>query len=360
MMVVLAGCMTQPQELGTQQSPPRQGSSADVVVRVQDIEVRPVAGAIVVLDNESTTTRIDGIAVFEDVPPGPHSLTASAPGFETLTQTFVSGDEIIELRLTLEPFRDSYELNYYYAEIACGAEAPCKGGSANFEGVATAPLGGFRNGTLRVEWKGGGTMSFAFEIRHDGAPLPFPDHRFALLFAGKSPLRVDVARAALSDPMRLGGVQYHLRILEAPADLEATHVLTGFAVRSEPGPQPRFPVLNETASAKLDFGEGGERTWGFTPEGSMGIIRIEATIHHECPIGTKAEPKILFTDPEGTRVEREVWPGEPDYLCGLAVAVPPFATTRNQNPLFLWDAAAWTAEVTGECTCSLELRLLEA
>ncbi|HEX9816140.1 MAG TPA: carboxypeptidase-like regulatory domain-containing protein, partial [Candidatus Thermoplasmatota archaeon] len=249
MMVVLAGCTTQPHELGNQQHPPPQQSLADVVVRVQDIEVRPVAGVILVLDNQSTTTRIDGVAVFEDVPSGPHTLTASAPGFENLTRTFVSGNAIFELRLTLEPFRDPYELNYYYAEIACGGEVTCAGESAPLGGLATAPLGGFRNGTLRVEWKGGGTMSFAFEVRHGGAPLPFPDHRFALPFAGESPLRLDVPGTALSDPMRLGGVQYRLGIVDAPAGLEATHVLAGFAVRSEPGPQPRFPELNETASA---------------------------------------------------------------------------------------------------------------
>ncbi len=359
MMLVLAGCMTQPHELRNQQSTPPQQSSADVVVRVQDIEVRPVAGVILVLDNQSTTSRIDGVAVFEDVPAGPHSLTASAPGFENLIQTFVSGNKIFELRLTLQPFKDPYELNYYYAEIACGGEDPCAGKRGNLNNVATSPLGGFRNGTLRVEWKGGGTMSFAFEVTHGGAPLPFPDQRFGLPFAGESPLRLDVPGAALSDPMRLGGVQYRLGIVDAPAGIEATHVLAGFAVRSEPGPQPRFPELNETASATLDFGEGGERTWGFTPQGSTGIIRIEATLHHDCPIGTKVDPKIIYQDPAGTLVERQLWPGEPDYQCGLAVSVPPFATTRDQSPLFLWDAASWTAEVTGECTCSLELRLLE-
>lgn len=358
-MVLLAGCMTQPGELENPQSPTPKPSSADVVLRVQDVEFRPVAGATLALDNESTTSRIDGVAVFEDVPAGPHSLTATAPGFENLTQKFVSGNETVELRLTLEQINDPYELNYYYAEIACGGDVACAGESRSLDGLASAPLGGFRNGTLRVEWNGGGTMSFVLEVRHGGAPLPFPDHRFDLPFTGGSPLSLDVPVAALSDPMRLGGVQYQLRIIDAPPGLEATHVLAGFAVRSEPGPQPRFPQLNQTASTTLHFGENGDQVWAFTPKGAMGIIRIEAALHHDCPIGTKSDLKIIYKDHDGTVVERELWPGEPDYRCGLAVAVPPFATMREESPLFLWDAATWTAEVTGECTCSLEVRLLE-
>jgi hypothetical protein len=113
-------------------------------VVVVDPELAPVAKAQVVVEGADAAlfSGDDGVALFEDLSPGPYTVLVAKPGHRSIPErgrgVEVVALETIEVRMTLEPLRVAEASTSYYATVPFRGFSSC---SVSSSGTATSPCG---------------------------------------------------------------------------------------------------------------------------------------------------------------------------------------------------------------------------
>lgn len=333
---------------------------------VLDREQNPLPGVSVRVDDAPpATTDANGEAYFDALLPGAHVVNASAPGYTGIERRFsVGAGETVLLQIRLYDLLEPDEVQYLFGEIPCGqaTEPDCDAATVALGrgSGATPALPGITNGTLRLEWNNTERYGFRLEARRNGSLVPFADRSFNQSVAGTSPLVKDIAPELVSDPLRLGGVSFRVTVDDLPVEPRPTMILATLTLHARRNANATFPPLSETDRGRLGFDGSPDRSWSFDPAGGFSLLLLNATLVRECPVGSQASPMIRFVDQDGVEVERRATTGSgTTYQCSAQLGVPPTFPTMWIGVQFLWPDTRWSIELVGDCTCEVEVQVLQ-